>query len=95
MACAQATSEAAEKKRVDAELEEAQTWLKEMQAKVEAVLQLAQQSSEEKTQGLMVQQQETERKLEAERAQVTELRKKESENQVAKSVLEDELATVR
>jgi hypothetical protein len=46
----------AEKKRVEAELEEAHAWLKEMQQKVEAVLSMAQQSTEEKTTALLARQ---------------------------------------
>lgn len=74
-----ATNEADEKKRVQVELDEAHTWLKEMQSKVEAVLQLAQQSTEEKTAALLQRQKEIETQLEEARAQITGLRQKESE----------------
>ena len=55
-----ANNETDEKKRVQVELDEAHTWLKEMQSKVEAVLQLAQQSTEEKTAALLQRQKEIE-----------------------------------
>jgi len=74
-----AANEADEKKRVQVELDEAHTWLKEMQSKVEAVLQLAQQSTEEKTAALLQRQKEIETQLDDARGQITALRQKESE----------------
>ena len=72
------------------ELDEAHTWLKEMQSKVEAVLQLAQQSTEEKTAALLTRQKEIETQLEEARGQITSLRQKESETR--EQYLKDEEA---
>jgi len=85
-----ATNEEQEKQRVQVELDEAHTWLKEMQSKVEAVLQLAQQSTEEKTAALLTRQKEIETQLEEARGQITSLRQKESETR--EQYLKDEEA---
>ena len=53
------------------ELDEAHEWLKEMQSKVESVLLLAQQSTEEKAAALMERQKELEGQLDKSRDQVS------------------------